>query len=598
MRRSWNRTKDPRSSCRLVRPRLEEFETRALLSVFAAHRPPPGSNGYTPAQILQAYGFDQLGLAQPGLGQTIALVEAYQLPNLQADLATFNERYGLPAANLTVVNDGATGPDLSGGWDQEAALDVEWAHAIAPYADLVVVQAADDAVDDAGVPLALLHAASVAASQPNVTVVSMSWGVNEFSAETLYDGTFAVPGVTFVAAAGDEGAPPIWPAISPAVVAVGGTSLQADSAGAYVGETGWGHGSRSAFRGGSGGGVSLYEAAPAYQQGGYASSVTDGGGMRLSPDVAYDGDPNTGVSVYERMGGWAIVGGTSAGTPQWAALIALADQLRAAASPALPPLSSTETLTALYQSQGDFHDVTTGSNGYDAGAGFDLVTGLGTPKAEQLVPDLARARTNASFVTQDYQTLLGRDPDAAGLAFWTGLLDRGASRFDIARGIEGSAEYQGVVVGQAYQQVLRRAVDPSGLANWTRFLAQGGTPEELRAALLGSREFFETFGPGSNDAFLDALYQTALNRPADDAGKANWEQVLAGGVSRQDVALAILRSREASALVVQDLYGRLLGRAADAGGLASFTDLLQQGVGDDLVIAALTASAEYASRGS
>src|SRR5207248_7814219 len=117
-------------------------------------------------------------------------------------------QYSLPAINLTVVNDGATAPDPTGGWALETALDVEWAHAVAPYANIVLVEAANDVVNSAGVPTALLHAVSVAASQPHVRVVSMSWGASEFKTETQYDSSFTTPGVTFVAASGDSGAPP------------------------------------------------------------------------------------------------------------------------------------------------------------------------------------------------------------------------------------------------------------------------------------------------------------------------------------------------------------------------------------------------------
>src|SRR5262249_6306171 len=128
--------------------------------------------------------------------------------------------------------------------------------------------------------------------------------------------------------------------------------------GNYISETGWGNGTRSARQGGSGGGISMYEPEPAYQLGGtYTSSVTaaqSSGSKRLSPDVAYDANPNTGVAVFDQTnGGWLVIGGTSAGAPQWAALVALADQVRAAANPAQPSLSSTQTLTALYQEQAD-----------------------------------------------------------------------------------------------------------------------------------------------------------------------------------------------------------------------------------------------------
>ena len=223
MRISWNRTKNTFSFYRYSRPPfrgqpcLEELENRTVLS----------SDGYSPAQILQAYGFSQLNLLNPGLGETIAIVDAYKVPEIQADLAAFDSMYNLPPINLTVINDGAAGSDPSGEADLETALDVEWAQAIAPYAHFILVDAANDNVNSAGVPTALLHAVSVATSQPNVNVVSMSWGVPEFSTETQYDSYFTTPGVTFVASAGDNGAADAWwPALSPNVVSVGGTTLQ------------------------------------------------------------------------------------------------------------------------------------------------------------------------------------------------------------------------------------------------------------------------------------------------------------------------------------------------------------------------------------
>ena len=203
MRGPWNSTRSQRRSTRpsgsrpRTRPGVEELEAHTQPSIligglwgngFHHHAP---ATGDTPSQILQAYGFNQLNISEPGLGQTIAIVDAYESPNIQSDLATFDAKYNLPAINLNVINDGATSQDPSGGWELEAALDVEWAHAVAPYANIVLVEAADDSVNSAGVPTNLLHAVSVAATQPNVTVVSMSWGVPEFASETQYDSYFA-----------------------------------------------------------------------------------------------------------------------------------------------------------------------------------------------------------------------------------------------------------------------------------------------------------------------------------------------------------------------------------------------------------------------
>jgi hypothetical protein len=167
-------------------------------------------------------------------------------------------------------------------------------------------------------------------------------------------------------------------------VAVGGTTLRSDVAGNFRSEAGWGFGRYSFFFGGSGGGVSAFEAKPSYQAG-----VTQSASKRTSPDVAYNADPGTGYVVYDSWdGGWYAVGGTSAGAPQWAALIAIADQGRAAAGePALSGAS--QTLPALYSLPAtDFHDIVTGSNGYTAQAGYDLVSGRGSPRANLVIQDL------------------------------------------------------------------------------------------------------------------------------------------------------------------------------------------------------------------
>ena len=580
MAKSWNsinkqRTARPLSQARpRARLRLEQLESRDLLS------------GYTPAQMLTAYGFDQLAIAQPGLGQTIAIVEAFQDPKIQSDVATFDARYNLPALNLTVVNDGATAPDPTGGWQQETALDVEWAHAIAPYASIVLVQAANDLVNTAGVPVALLHAATVAAGQPNVHVVSMSWGFDEFGSETLFDGDFARPGITFVAASGDNGAPPEWPAVSPNVVAVGGTTLQITVSGSYVGEVGWGNGLHSSSRGGSGGGLSQFEPAPIYQQ---------GSGRRMNPDVAYDGDPNTGVAIYDSgSGGWIVLGGTSAGTPQWAALVALADQVGAASNPVQPPLSSAQTLAALYQEQADFHDITSGNNGLAAGPGYDLVTGLGSPKANLLVPALAHVEAhNRQFVTRIYQSLLGRAPDAGGLASWGNLLDQGTSRSSVVLQIEQSVECLTDEVQGIYQKLLHRRADAGGLSAFTSMLSSGGTLEQVQAIIAGSDEYFLTRAGGQLDGFLTALYADALNRAVDPAGQAADEQALAQGMSRQDIGGVVFGSQEYQQDLVESYYQTYLGRQADSAGLAAFVTAMQQGTTDQQIIADILGSAEY-----
>jgi subtilase family serine protease len=211
----------------------------------------------------------------------------------------------------------------------------------------------------------------------------MSWGAGDYSGETSLDSHFNKPGVMFLAAAGDAGGAVDYPAASPYVVSVGGTSLPLDSSGNRTG-------AESAWSGG-GGGASLFEAEPTYQVN-YGINFTNGN--RGTPDVAYNADPNTGVAVYDSYSylgqrGWLVIGGTSAGAPQWAGLVALVDQGRAT-----PLTSSDLTNSSIYNAAvgsayaANYNDITTGSNGYPATTGYDLATGLGSPIANALVPYL------------------------------------------------------------------------------------------------------------------------------------------------------------------------------------------------------------------
>jgi hypothetical protein len=341
--------------------------------------PTPASSALTPSQVAGAYSTSQSSTS--GAGETIAIVDAYNDPNIQADLAKFDAQYGLPAASLNVYNQGGqtTGlPATDPGWSQEIALDVEWAHAAAPGAKLVLVEANSASVSD------LMSAVQTAAKLANV--VTMSWGSGEFPGETAYDSVFANPKVTFVAASGDGGGAggAQWPASSPYVVGVGGTTLSAGSS-----ETAWSaSGSWWSGYSGSGGGTSAYESVPSYQ----AAVLGAGASMRSTPDVSAVANPSTGLSVYDSVPGagatgWSQVGGTSAGAPIWAGIIAAADQARGT------PMSSTQTLSLLYGLAGKsatyaaaFHDVTSGSNfAGSAAKGYDVVTGLGTPIASKIV---------------------------------------------------------------------------------------------------------------------------------------------------------------------------------------------------------------------
>jgi subtilase family serine protease len=389
---------------RRARIHVEQLEARNLLS-------------FTPKQIVHAYGIDQLyNSGLNGSGQTIAIIDAYYTPTIQSDLATFSTTYGL--AQLDGKNgDGTfTQVDLTNNqtpspagddWTLEVSLDVEWAHAVAPKANILLVAAKSDLTDPVtGEPTDLLNAVAYANAQ-KVSTVSMSWGLSEVPGETSWDTQFFPTnnGITYFAASGDSGAGTIWPAVSPNVVAVGGTTLKLTASNTISSETGWGNGIFSSYFGGSGGGFSVYEKLPTYQAG--ITTVSNGFkltdfGARLSPDVAYVANPNTGVSVLDTTdGGWFTVGGTSAGSPQWAALVAIADQGRAT------PLSGNQTLKAIYSSSNSsgFRDITSGSSTgaysvYDnlgnflgtltvkPQTGYDMVTGQGSPKANVLVPNL------------------------------------------------------------------------------------------------------------------------------------------------------------------------------------------------------------------
>ncbi len=401
----------------------------------------PGPTGYTPAQVRDAYGFDQVpGISnenRAGQGETIAIVDAFGDPDIRGDVQQFDETFqiGGAAGNATdthflqVVNQyGGSPQDVPGpgtsGWDVEESIDVEWAHAIAPGADILLVQA------DSPYPNDLDTAVQFAASQPNVCVVSMSYDLSgEFNNEDAYDSLYTTPaghqGVAFVTSSGDFGAPPAWQNVSPNVIAVGGTTLPPDQNGNpdRSQEVGWSLGSDANLPVNpnpyiaSGGGVSQFEAQPLYQQG----AVTQTTIYRTDPDVAYDADPLTGVPIYDSLSSppeihWGQFGGTSIGAPQWAALIAIADQARAAKGENTFD-GGTQLLPALYQiAQTDpraFDDITQGDNGYSAGPGYDLVTGLGTPNAQYLIPDLVKIDSR---------------PATPATLYWTG--DAGDSNWD------------------------------------------------------------------------------------------------------------------------------------------------------------------------
>lgn len=368
-----DQTEEPPAHINGSAPEIERIHARAPLWAHGSSNAAPmvttSPTGCTPAQIRHAYGFDKI--TNNGAGQTIAIIDAYGSPTLANDLKIFSTTFGLQQATLAVYYPQGK-PASNSGWALETTLDAEWAHAIAPGARIVVVVAKSASISN------LLGAVDYAVKTLGVKQVSMSWGAAEFSSETRYDSHFNKAGVSFFASSGDSGAGVIWPAASPYVVGVGGTTLQLDSAGNVVTETGWS---------GSGGGVSAYYTKPVWQSNFSASAG------RAVPDVSYDADPATGfpvyISNYNNTTGWIQVGGTSAGAPQWAAQQALINAARSTSmSNADSHIYSTATSTYT-----DYFDIISGTNGaYLCGPSYDLVTGLGSPNAPALVPALSAAK--------------------------------------------------------------------------------------------------------------------------------------------------------------------------------------------------------------
>lgn len=324
-----------------------------------------GPSGYTPDEIRTAY-----GLPSTGGANAIAIVDAYHYPTARKDFNTFSQQFGLPVETSTVatastntvfrvVFASGTKPPVDEGWSQEAALDIEWAHAMAPSAKIYLVEAASSAFTD------LFAAVHKAASLKGVREISMSWGGSEFSTETNFDADLNAYHVVYCTSAGDVGGQQNYPATSPNVIAVGGTTLNLDTAGNRVSETGWS---------GSGGGPSLYEPRPMYQD--VIQSIV--GIARGNPDIAFDADPSTGCAVYDSTpylgySGWLVFGGTSLSSPCIAGCINLHGIYRT---------SSLNELKTIYAHLGKpaFYDITSGSNGnFLARSGWDYVTGVGTP---------------------------------------------------------------------------------------------------------------------------------------------------------------------------------------------------------------------------
>lgn len=291
--------------------------------------------------------------------KAIAIVDAYHYPTAAADLGTFSTQFGLPPANLHVVFASGSQPPVNSDWNIEEALDIQWAHAMAPDATIYLVEAQSNNLGDL---LAAVNVANGLLANAGGGEVSMSWGSSEFSSEVSYDSHFTANGVVYFASAGD-GAGVTWPSASPNVVSVGGTANSrfvvargTKSAGDFEGELAWQD---------TGGGPSAYEPPPPYQAG-------FGSPTRLTPDVAAIADPNTPVYVYKQ--GWYLVGGTSVSAPVWAGIVNRAGTFS----------SNSQAEQSLIAGGRGVKEVKNGACGphlsYWIKKGHDLCTGLGTPK--------------------------------------------------------------------------------------------------------------------------------------------------------------------------------------------------------------------------
>ena len=349
----------------------------------------------TPASLACVY---QLVTVTPGCNPTvvtsvptggsnaIAVVVAYDDPWAGPDLAYFSDQFGIPFVDSQFQVVYATGvqptQDLSGGWALETSLDIEYAHAMAPKANIYLVEAASESLTDLGLAVTVAGnliqcgASSCPSGGTGTGEVIMSWGTDEFNTpipETAFDTYFTTPGVVYFSAAGDEPGV-LYPCASPNVVCSGGTTLARNpSTGNFLYEVSWPD---------AGGGVSAYEPRPSYQ-----ATVTNLGPttFRGTPDVSFDSDPYTGVWIWDSFGfqyfnetiaGWIPVGGTSVADVAWAGIVNAAGNFYP---------SSPSELTTMYGNRtnpSDFHDITVGYcgpyDGYTTLTHYDLCTGIGS----------------------------------------------------------------------------------------------------------------------------------------------------------------------------------------------------------------------------
>ena len=351
--------------------------------VAAGPQNPQAPNGILPLQFKQAYGFNRI--PNQGQGMTIALVDAFDNPNIASDLAFYANYFHLGPCNFTKVKIGD--PPQDSGWGLEIALDVEQACALAPKANIVLIEAASNYDSD------LFAGVQAAYSAPyNATAVSMSFGGSEDASELDYDSVFcnAVNGngqpVTFFASSGDWGHGAYYPAASPCVISVSGTVMHLRQATPLSNVMALNYGNETVWSS-TGGGVSAYEPQMSWQNPACSTWSTTN---RCIPDISSIAQ---NIPVYDTFGygGWVTVQGTSISSPDWAAFMTLVNSGRVLQGKGTMSQAAYDLYQDYYSSNylNDFHDLTTGSNGgcgsqCTAQTGYDLVIGIGTFQAHNL----------------------------------------------------------------------------------------------------------------------------------------------------------------------------------------------------------------------
>lgn len=332
--------------------------------------PYPGYAFETPASLACIYGLtkavtgcnpNSVTAIPSGGSRMIAIVDAYDAPNAASDLAKFSTQFGLPTASFQVVYASGVQPSHDYGWEMEESLDVQWAHAMAPNAKIVLVEAASSSFSD------LMMAEDVASKMVAAAgggEVSNSWGGSEFYGENSYDSHFVKTGVVFFASAGDSPGTS-WPGTSPNVVSAGGTTVRRNPTNAaFLSEIPWDS---------AGGGISAIEARPSYQ----SKLLSTVGVYRGVPDLSFDANPETGVWIYDSNEyGWNVVGGTSVASPALAGIVNAAGKFYTSTNLELTTIYGNVAVAA------DFKDINSGYcgpyEGYSAASGWDFCSGVGS----------------------------------------------------------------------------------------------------------------------------------------------------------------------------------------------------------------------------